>query len=93
MSHLFNVSLFDIAFFNVALFNVALFTVPIFNSALCQCSIILCSTILLSWNIATIQGVEIKENFLTGRKFSNLLSSIFPWGVTMVHAKGEILTF
>ena len=44
-----------------------------------------------SWS--KVAGVKLKENFLTGHKFSNFLNSVFLWGVTMFHAKEEVLTF
>ena len=34
-------------------------------------------------------GVEIRENFLTKHKFTNLLKTVSPGGKTVVQAKGK----
>ena len=37
--------------------------------------------------------VKIRENFLTEHKFTSVLKSVSPWGVTVVQTKRKILTF
>ena len=41
----------------------------------------------------TFSGVEIRENVLTGHKFTNLLKSVSSWGVSMVHEYFDFLAF
>ena len=43
--------------------------------------------------IGCMAGVEIREKFLTGHEFTNLLKSVPLWGVTMVDENFNFLVF